>query len=65
MKVITEKEAINRLTRLNEVNKRVATQVIDRGNKVFLLRDLTKMDTISASKFSSTISQIVRSDVIY
>jgi len=65
VKVITEKEAINRLTRLNEVNKRVATQVIDRGNKVFLLRDLTKMDTISASKFSSTISQIVRSDVIY
>ena len=47
------------------MNKRVAEQVIDRGNKVFLLKDLQKIDTISAGKISSSISQIVRSDVDY
>jgi len=39
-KVLTEKEAIQRMTRLDNVNKRVATQVIDKGNKVVLLKDL-------------------------
>lgn len=44
------------MTRLDNVNKRVATQVIDKGNKVVLLKDLEKTDTIHTNKFSSTIS---------